>query len=163
MDIDIIDLTSPDYANLSRIQLAMVRAAQAKKNEILSDAEREKGEYFRMLLSNRMARSSMRTKKNEEIDAQAAEKIDVVRSDLIYQLAYEGIYSEGNEYGPYRYPENPNYNLAYPQRFIEVRNYYMGLPVDAETRLSAYSMDSLARSYLGEYYQSLYDLLASYC
>ncbi len=162
MDIDIVDLTSPDYADLSAVQLAMVRAAQAKKNKILADAEQEKGEFFRLLLSNRTARSSMRTDKNAEIDAEAARQIEVVKSDLNYQIAYEEIASEGNEYGPYRYPENPNYNLTYPQRFILVRNYYMDLTSDAEARLQAYTMDTLAREYLGEYYESLYSLLASY-
>ncbi len=162
MDIDIIDLTNPDYADLSKVQLAMVRAAQAKKNDILSQAEQDKGEFFRLLLSDNVVRSSMRAEKETEIDTLAQAEIDVVRSDLIYQLAYEGISSEGNEYGPYRYPENPNYNLTYPQRFIVVRNYYMDLTSDANARVQAYSMDSLARSYLGEYYQTLYDLLVTY-
>lgn len=86
-----------------------------------------------------------------------------VREDLIHQLAYESLGSEGNDKGPYRYPENPNYNLTYSQRFLVVRAYYMGVTSDADARLQAFAMDSLARSYLGEYYQTLYDLLASYC
>ena len=38
----------------------------------------------------------------------------------------------------------------------------MDITSDAEARLEAYAMDSLARTYLGEYYATLYDLLASY-
>ena len=38
----------------------------------------------------------------------------------------------------------------------------MEITSDAEARLEAYAMDTLARSYLGEYYATLYDLLASY-
>ena len=34
---------------------------------------------------------------------------------------------------------------------------------DPDARLQAYAMDTLARSYLGEFYQTLYYLLASYC
>lgn len=163
MEIDIIDLNDEKYRNLSSVQLAMVRAAQSKKNKILAEAEEEKGELFRMMLSNNMARSSALRDKKTEIDRNAQKEIDTVRADLLYQLAYEGIGQEGNEYGPYRYPENPNYNLAYAQRFLAVRNYYMSATEDPSARLQAYSMDSLARSYLGEYYQTLYELLASYC
>ena len=46
--------------------------------------------------------------------------------------------------------------------FLVVRSYYMDITSDAEARLVAYAMDSLARTYLGEYYATLYDLLASY-
>ena len=48
------------------------------------------------------------------------------------------------------------------QRFLVVRSYYMDITSDAEARLEAYAMDSLARTYLGEYYATLYELLASY-
>ncbi len=163
MDIDIIDLTSPEYSSLSNIQLAMVRAAQAKKNEIEARAEEEKGKYFRKFLSNQVARSSMCRQIVAEIDAKTQTQVEVVREDLRHQLNYEELFSEGNEYGPYRYPENPNYNLTYPERFIVVRNFYMHLTTNPEARLEAFSMDSLARTYLGEHYQSLYELLASYC
>ena len=37
MTIDIVDLTSPDYANLSPVQLSMVRAAQAKKDKLVKE------------------------------------------------------------------------------------------------------------------------------
>lgn len=163
MVIDIVDLTSSQYQNLSAVQLAMVRAAQAKKDAILLKAETEKAQIFRLMLSNQTARSSALQNEYDAIDAQAETDVNVVKEDLNYQLAYETVYSEGNENGVYRYPENPNYNLTYSQRFIAVRQYYMDLTSDADARLQAYAMDTLARSYLGEYYQTLYELLASYC
>ncbi len=163
MTIDIIDLTDPEYANLSAVQMAMVRAAQGKKNALVADAEKEKEDLYDLLVSNNFARSSVFEKAQARIDAQTEEKVAVVKDDLLYQLAFEGLSSDGNEQGPYRYPENPNYNLAPPQRFLVVRSYYMGLDADAQSRLAAYSMDTLAMSYLGEYYATLYDLLASYC
>ena len=82
MEIDIIDLNDPNYQNLSPVQLAMVRAAQTKKNKILAEAEEEKGELFRLLLSNRMARSSALRDRNAEIDEEAEKEIKAVRSDL---------------------------------------------------------------------------------
>ncbi len=163
MVIDIIDLGLEQYSNLSRVQLAMVRAAQAQKNEILAIAEREKKAFFTKLLTNNVARSSILDERHAEIDAEAQKKVAVVRNDLIYQIDFEEYWNTGDEEGEYRYPERPNYNFTAPQRFIAVRNYYMRLTSDPEARLQAYSMDTLARAYLGEYYETLYDLLASYC
>ena len=162
MTIDIIDLTDEQFANLNAVQLAMVRAAQTKKNELIAVAERTTQELFNMLLANNTARSTMYQAEQQRIAAEVKSGTEVIRQDLLYQLAYEGLQSEGNENGPYRYPENPNPNLSPSQRFIAVRNYYMKVE-DPDARLQAYAMDTLARSYLGEFYQTLYDLLASYC
>lgn len=163
MTIDIVDLTDEAYSDLSPVQMAMVRAAQAKKDKILSDAAREKDTLALSLVANNTVRSSFLTDAETRIDEQAAEAVETVKSDLDYQLAYEALGSEGDENGPYRYPENPNYTLSPPQRFLVVRNYYMQATDDPQARLQAYAMDSLARQYLGEYYATLYDLLASYC
>ncbi len=163
MVIDIIDPNAPEYQNLTNLQLAMIRAAQTEKDQILASAEEEKEKVFLKLLKNNMARSSVYRNRCDEIDVEAAGKVDVVREDLLHRLAYESLYGDENENGKYRYPENPNYNLDYPQRFLVVRDYYMHVTANAQARLDAYSMDSLARSYLGEFYQTLYDLLASYC
>ena len=162
MTIDIIDLTDPQYADLSPVQLSMVRVAQGKKNDILAKADAERKELLYLLLRNENARSSVRAREETRIKAQADADVEVVKEDLLHQLAYESIGSEGNENGPYRYPENPNYNLSYSQRFLVVRNYYMEVTDDAAARLEAFRMDTLARAYLGEFYQTLYDLLASY-
>lgn len=163
MTIDIIDLNDPDYADLSAVQLSMVRVAQGKKNEILAAAQREKDELRDQLIANHFARSSVMEYAEDRIDEEAQEQIAVVKEDLLYQLSYEALASEGNAQGPYRYPENPNYNLTPSQRFLVVRNYYMMVTDDPDARLQAYAMDTLAMSYLGEFYSTLYDLLASYC
>ncbi len=163
MVIDIIDPNAPEYQNLTELQLAMIRAAQTEKNSITAAAEAEKEKIFLKLLKNNMARSSVLQNRYSAIDAETAGKVDVVREDLLHRLAYESLYGDGNDNGEYRYPENPNYHLDYPQRFLIVRDYYMHVTTNPQARLQAYGMDSLARTYLGEYYQTLYDLLASYC
>ena len=162
MIIDIIDLSDEQFQDLNAVQMAMVRAAQTEKNEILAEAEKEKGEIFKELLSNGTARSTYYSERAEAIDDEAEEKVEAVKDDLLYQIAYDLDAGDGNEDGPYRYPENPNYNLSASQRFLVVRSYYMEATDDAAARLEAYAMDSLARTYLGEYYATLYDLLASY-
>lgn len=162
MLIDIIDLDDEAFRDLTSVQLAMVRAAQAKKNELAAKGEEEKQRQFCKLLTQGVARSTMRSDYEAAIDEDVKKQVDVIREDLMYQLAYGSAYSDGNDLGPYRYPENPNYNLAAPQRFLVVRDYYMRIQSDPEARLEAYAMDLLAKSYLGEYYQTLYDLFASY-
>lgn len=163
MVIDIIDLDNESYQNLTSVQLAMVNVAQTQKNEILAKAEEKKNAQFKKFLTNHIARSSIRVDYNAQIDADAQRRIAVVREDLLYRLAYEGTHSDGNEFGPYSYPENPNYSLSEAQRFLVVRDYYMHVTTNSQARLKAYGMDNLAIAYLGEYYQTLYDLLASYC
>lgn len=163
MTIDIVDLTDPEYSDLNAVQVAMVREAQQKKNEILARAAERKAEYLSMLVANDMARNSFYALTEARVDAEAQAEIAAVKEDLDFQLAYEALGSEGDENGPYRYPENPNYNLVPSQRFLVVRNYYMQLTDEPEARLAAYSADTLARAYLGEFYITLYDMLAAYC
>ncbi len=163
MIIDIVDLTDPEYSDLNAVQVAMVREAQQKKNKILARAEEEKTEYLSLLVAGDMARNSFYALTKARVDADAQAEIAAVKEDLDFQLAYEALGSEGDDNGPYRYPENPNYNLVPSQRFLVVRNYYMRLTDDPEARLAAFAADSLARSYLGEFYATLYDMLAAYC
>ena len=163
MTIDIVDLTDEKYADLNAVQMAMVRAAQVKKNEIVAEADEEKASIQRQLVANNFARSYVQVMANARINTAQYKAIEALKEDLDYQLAYESLGSEGNEHGPYRYPENPNYNLTPSQRFLVVREYYMSVTDDPDARLQAYTVDSLARTYLGEYYATLYDLLASYC
>ena len=163
MIIDIIDLTDEEYSDLSAVQMAMVREAQEKKNKILAETEQQKEEYLSMHVSNNTAHNTFYALTKARLNADAEEQIAAVKDDLDYQLAYEALGSEGDENGPYRYPENPNYNLTPSQRFLVVRNYYMQSTEDPDARLAAYAQDTLARQYLGEFYVTLYDLLAAYC
>ena len=163
MVIDIVDLTSDQYKNLSPVQLAMVRAAQGKKDKIVAEAEKDRNEIKYFMVANGVARSTALRDAVKAINDKKNKDIETVKSDLDYQLAYESLGSEGNENGPYRYPQNPNYNLSYSERFLVVRQYYMDVTSDPNARLKAYAGDTLARSYLGEFYQTLYELLLSYC
>ena len=76
MTIDIIDLNDPQYSNLSSLQLAMVRAAQVKKNELVAAAEEEKRSLMYLMLSHNTARSMTRVYEEERIDARTNEQID---------------------------------------------------------------------------------------
>lgn len=163
MAIDIIDLTSDQYKNLNSLQLAMVRAAQAEKDKVTAAAAQEKQKLVNKLMQQNVVRSTLYEAENSRIDAETEGKVEWIRADLEHQLAYENLQSSGNEAGVYSYPTNPNYYLPYSERFLVVRNYYMNRTSDPNARLKAFGMDTLAREYLGEYYQTFYDLLASYC
>ena len=162
MTIDIIDLTDPQYSGFNPAQLKLVREAQRKKNAILAKSESDILALLYHLIENRNARTSARKRREAQIRAQAEEEIDLVREKLLEAVAYEALGGDGNEYGPYRYPQNPNYNLSYSERFLVVREYYMNATSNAEARLKAYEMDDVAREYLGEYYITLYEHLKSY-
>ena len=159
--IDIIDLTEPQYANLSPVQLSFVRDAQVKKNKLVAAAEREKLQLTNKLVCHHFSDSFVHTLKQEEIDANLNRDVEFIRANLIYELAYKTTGEEGNENGPYRYPENPNYNLTYSQRFFVVYDYYMQLTKNAQLRLDTLAKDSLARAYLSTYYDILYDMFVS--
>ena len=123
MEIDIIDLSAGEYQTLTPVQLSMVRLAQAQKNKLTEKAEEEKKQLDWMLIQNRWSRATVRSLRIQEIDARLDYDIEVLRENLIMQLAYEALGTEGNESGPYRYPQNPNYDLNYSQRFLVVRQY----------------------------------------
>lgn len=163
MVIDIIDLSDPQYADLNPVQLSMVRAAQAQKDKLLADLEAEIAKRFLYTVARNTARSSAVKREEARLRAAADAAVDFVRENLLYELAYEAFQNEGNENGRYSYPANPNYNLSYSQRFLVVRQFYMQLTSDPVARLEAYRMDTLARTYLGDFYQTLYDMLASEC
>ena len=100
MTIDIVDLTDEKYSDLNAVQMAMVRAAQVKKNEIVAEAEEEKASIQRELVANNFARSYVQVMANARINAAQLEAINALKEDLDYQLAYEALASEGNEIGP---------------------------------------------------------------
>ena len=162
MVIDIVDLSDPKFSGLTPIQLALVREAQKKKDSVVGAAAAEKKKMYERMLKDNVVYSVTREYEEAAIDKRTEQKIELIREELMYSLAYEGFVTDGNEYGPYRYPENPNYNLSTSQRFLVVRQYYMDITSDASARLQAYAMDDLARAYLGDAYRTLYDLLASY-
>ena len=162
MTIDIIDLTDEKYDELTEVQMVMVREAQRKKDAVLADAAQRKDAYYARLVENGTAHNTFYALTAARVDGEAEEEIEAIKEDLLYQLESEALGDEGNENGPYRYPENPNYNLSSSQRFLAVREYYMQTYPDPEARLEAFYQDILAREYLGAFYLTLYDLFAAY-
>lgn len=176
MEIDIIDLTDPEYSDLSPEGLELVHKAQRKKNEILKKVDEDIEEMFESLIDRHFERTTEFRQYKLFLNKKAEEEIEILKEDLVFDLAYKvkpsdsgseeggGGSEGGGESGDtYRYPDNPDYSLGYSDRYQVVRKYYMNATSDPNVRLRAYSNDTLAKEYLGEFYQTLYDLLASYC
>ena len=77
----------------------------------------------------------------------------------------EALYGEGIEGGggggdidPDDAPYEVDYRLPMRDRYVAVKNYYLGLPDKAEA-LAAFEADKIAKDYLGNYYDYLYQLL----
>ena len=81
MTIDIIDLGDPQYADLSPVQLSMVRVAQGKKDAILAKANDAVRQLIYLLTANDIARSTVRERERARIEAQAEADVETVRED----------------------------------------------------------------------------------
>lgn len=156
MEIDIIDLTEPGYADFSETQIHKIRRAQRKKNAIIEASEEKKRNRFYTMLANNTARSNIRMFEAERIDAETEIEVEELRDTLIEELYSIVILNKKEKY---RYPDNPDYKLSLADRFFVVKTYYMDLTDDPEMRLQIYTMDTLAHAYLEEFYNTLYDLL----
>lgn len=160
MEIDIIDLSLPEYQDLTREQREMVRLAQIEKEALLAADEAEKRKLFYQLLERRTARGTLQRFEAERIGKETEEKIEELRQNLIQQmyLIAENTDEEGKD--NYRYPNKLNMELPPSQRLMVVENYYLNKESDPATRLAIYTMDTVAKSYLGDLYETLYEILA---
>lgn len=161
MQIDIIDLTQIEFKDLSKDQFSLVVEAQIKKNGILRELAAEKRKLYFRCLERNTVRSNVRIYEGERLDAAAEKEIGELRDKLvqdIYCIA-EGAESEGSTEN-FSYPDNPNYGLPMSQRYLVVRTYYLNKESDAAARLQMYAMDTVAKTYLGDYYETLYEYFA---
>lgn len=161
MQIDIIDLTQLEFKDLSKEQFSLVVEAQLKKNAVERELAAEKRELYYRCLERNTERSSVRIYEEARLDAAAEKEIGELRDKLIQDIYFiaEGVEVEGSTEN-YSYPDNPNYGLPLSQRYLVVRTYYLNKESDAAARLKMYEMDTVAKTYLGEYYETLYEYLA---
>lgn len=162
MEIDVVDLTLPEYENLNAMQLAVIRDAQVRKNAETAKLEAARLKYRQKLIGNNTAHSSMYDSEGQRLTEEYNAKVEAIVGELKYTLAYDELMQGGNLQGPYSYPSNPNYYLTPPDRFLAVRTYYMLTYPDATVRLTVYDKDTLAQHYLGEFYPTLREIFAKY-
>lgn len=160
MSYDILEGTDVEEENLSKAALSFVREAQSKKDSLAKALEKDKETLFYTLTKNGMARSSVYADGCAALDAEYAAAVAKVKDDLSFQIDFlGGGAAAGDE--EYCYPYNPDYSLDYAGRYYAVYNYYMSM-TDAKVRFALFQADTLAQSYLGDFYATLYEKLRIY-
>ena len=159
MNIDIISYTEEQFAGLTEKQLQEIREVQAEKDLLFAKLEKAKEkEYFRVL-RNATMRSGIYEQACERLEAEYEAEVERLRNGLIFYLQYT---CRGNDTSADEAPYMVNYARAYEQRYVIVRDYYMSAYTNASERFESFRLDTIARSYLGEYYATLSDYLRAY-
>ena len=138
---------------------------EANRKSAVERREYERKEYEERCRASerRTARSSILTDILEALKTDFNDKIDEIQNELNEKL--EDLYSRndvaetppggsGGEDAPYEV----DYTLPMRERYVAVKNYYLGLP-DKAAALAAFEADEIAKDYLGSYYDYLYQLL----
>ena len=164
MQFDIIPVTGTEVGKLSTAQLRLLRDAQNKKNELLIKAERELKAFSRSVMGAGMAYSSLIESKRRELDEEVWRKCAVIADDLLFDISAIGQSSEGGGGSGGDAPQTEyrvDYSLSYSERYVIVRDYYLRIK-DVSERMTKYASDEVAKKYLGTYYKTLYNVLATY-
>lgn len=156
MEIDIIDYTNAQFAQLTDEQILKVEEAQLKKNRLLAGLEEElQREKFR-LSKNGTLFSTIWTKLKEKLNAEYEQEVENVRDLLLFYLRFTALFTDEEiENAPYEI----NYSFTLAERVEAVKNYYLTAysSSQAEQRAADYKEDVIAQKYLGETYKALYD------
>lgn len=164
MQFDIIPVTGTEVGKLSTAQLRLLRDAQNKKNELLIKAERELKAFSLSVMGAGMAYSSLIESKRRELDEEVWRKCAVIADDLLFDISALGQSSEGGGGSGGDAPQTEyrvDYSLSYSERYVIVRDYYLRIK-DVSERMTKYASDEVAKKYLGTYYKTLYNVLATY-
>ena len=156
MEFDVINLSREELNGLNFWQMKQLRTAQQEKNELERDAEKQWQQFREKVLSAGMKNSTLLDDKRMALDNEVKYKCAIIADNLIYNL---GIGSTGS--GDYSSGYLVDYSLSYIDRYIIVRDYYLAI-TDRNERLRLYSADEVAKRYLGGYYETLFNVLATY-
>ena len=159
MIIDIISYTETQYAALSAEQLLEVKSAQLKKNtldrNLQDDLETEK----HRLVKNGIFDSGIWDLYKAKLQAVHDAEVEALRESLLFFLQFS---AKPDEEESSASPYAVDYSLTMQERYTVVRDYYMTTYNTPNERLMAFSKDSVAPSYLGEWYSTLYNYLVSF-
>lgn len=135
-----------------------------------ADSETAKKEYEEDVLrakysalENRIVRSDILSGQLAALEEEYDALVRKIQSELDESL--EALYAENEEGGGGTPPSGSedapyevDYSLSMRDRYVIVKNYYLGLPDKAQA-LAAFQADTLAQDYLGDYYDYLLQLL----
>ena len=152
MEINIIDFTSEQFSKLSNDQLSDVKTAQLKKNRLERELEVKKRELQSKMLRNGTIRSDVYKQLIKELTLRYEMEIESVRDGLLFYLQYS---AKPSSSAPY----TVDYTLSMDDRLDIVWGYYNDTYTDAVEKYEAFAVDTVAPSYLGEFYAPLKDNL----
>ena len=155
MTFDIVDFTEEELFALSTVQMRLLRTAQQNKDELTALLAADKRSLYAKLAEAGMLNSNIYADKCDELD----------EDNLIYNMSLnvpgDGDDDAGDTGDGSDAPYIVDYTLSYLDRYQIVRNYYMSIEDPAE-RLALYGADTVAQSYLGHYYNTLYNVFSQY-
>lgn len=163
MEFNIISLSDDELEALTTVQQKLVRTAQKSKNKLEHEMEQELREFKMLLLADNMYNSSLYAAKQAELQAEVDYEVAILYEQLIFNMALNEPTTDdetGNEGGDESAGYIVDYELSYLERYIIVRDYYLAIE-DSSERMALYAADTTAQSYLGSYYSTLYDYLAT--
>lgn len=163
MKFDILDLTESQLQKFNTIQLKLLRTAQQKKNELEHKLEQELLTYKYLTYTNGTWHSSLYVQKSNELHEEYEYQVGIIREQLLFNLELKEPTADGEtgDSGNDNTGYIVDYELTYLERYVQVRDYYMGIE-DANERLALFLADEVAVQYLGSYYNSLYNYLSAY-
>ncbi len=158
MVIDIVNYTDEQFASLSAGKLQQIRSAQLKKNKLLQELAERLEKEKKDLIDKGTFVSTILEIRTGELTAACEREIEALREGLLFYLQYVSNGSGGsNVQIPDGIPYDVDFSLSETDRMTQVKNYYETTYLyDAQLRFDAFCKDEFARSYLGEWYASLY-------
>ena len=165
MTFDIVDFTEEELFALSTVQMRLLRTAQQNKDELTALLAADKRSLYAKLAEAGMLNSNIYADKCDELDDEYERQVAVLKDNLIYNMSLnvpgDGDDDAGDTGDGSDASYIVDYTLSYLDRYQIVRNYYMSIEDPAE-RLALYGADTVAQSYLGHYYNTLYNVFSQY-
>ncbi|MDE7439254.1 MAG: hypothetical protein K2N23_01915 [Clostridia bacterium] len=159
MQYDVISITDEELKKLKKEQVTLLRTAQQKKDELVRKAAKQMLSFKEKVLTAGMKHSSLYQLKHIEVYEELNHSCTLLADNLIYNMSlFDNTESSG---GSTSTGYLVDYSLSYNERYMIVRNYYLKIE-DVDTRMAKYSKDETAKKYLGSYYGTLYNVLATY-
>lgn len=163
MQFDIIEISQEELAKLKPAQMTLLRKAQQKKDALVKNYDEEYRKYEEKLYSVGIRNSSLSMGFLSELYDDVYTKIDTLADNLVYEMSLIDLKDSGedNKGDTSTTGYLVDYSLSYNERYVIVRNYYLAIK-DRDVRMAKYGKDETAKKYLGTYYNTLYNILATY-
>lgn len=163
MTYDIIEITEEEVKKLETVRLKLLRTAQQKKNELFHKLQIELDEQRRLLYSNGAENSSLYDQICIELMNEYDYQVGILREQLLFNMSLGEPTNDGETGGSGS--DNTgylvDYELSYLERYVHVRDYYLTIE-DPNERLALLAADEVAYQYLGTYYNTLFNYLATF-